>query len=166
MTEIASPETLLPAVEPARFITIAALQPLAGHKVATSDWVRVTQPMIDRFAEATNDKQWIHVDVDRARDAFEHGKTIAHGFLIVSLLAPMFENTIQVGGTSASINYGFNRLRFTAPVRRDSAIRAHFVLKAYDEVEGGAQLTWSVTIEIEGEEKPAMVAEWLMRRYR
>ncbi|HVX29557.1 MAG TPA: MaoC family dehydratase [Nitrolancea sp.] len=164
--ETASSRNAPPSAGPARFATIAQLEPLAGHAVATSDWMRVTQEMIDRFAEATNDRQWIHVDVARARDAFEHGKTIAHGFLIVSLLAPLFENTVQVGGTASSINYGFNRLRFTAPVICDSAIRAHFILKAYDKIEGGAQLTWSVTIEIAGLDKPAMVAEWLMRRYQ
>ena len=96
-----------------------------------------------------------------------HGRTIAHGFLIVSLLAPFVRgNDPGLGGTSSAINYGFNRLRFTAPVMSESRIRGRFDLKAYDDVPGGAQLTWTATIEIEGEEKPAVVAEWLMRRYR
>ncbi len=160
-----SPLTAPAAGEPVRFAAIAELAPLVCKTVATSDWLRITQPMIDAFAEATDDRQWIHVDVARV-EASGRGKTIAHGFLIVSLLAPLFEASIEVDGTSASINYGFNRLRFTAPVPSDSAIRAHFVLGAYDEVEGGAQLTWAVTVEIDGQAKPAMVAEWLMRRYR
>lgn len=102
----------------------------------------------------------------RARAQMPQGRTIAHGFLIVSLLAPLFEETIEIGGTSSAINYGFNRLRFTAPVMSESRIRGRFDLKAYDDVPAGAQLTWAATIDIEGEEKPAVVAEWLMRRYR
>jgi acyl dehydratase len=103
--------------------------------------------------------------VERAKREAPSGRTIAHGFLIVSLLAPLFENTIMVGGTSSSINYGFNKLRFTGPVMSETRIRARFTLAGYDAVQGGAQLTWAVTIEREGEEKPALVAEWLMRRY-
>lgn len=150
---------------PVRFATIAELAPMAGREIAVSDWVDVTQAVIDEFAHATNDHQWIHVDVERAKKEAPSGRTIAHGFLIVSLLAPMFENTIVVGGTSASINYGFNKLRFTAPVMSGTRVRTRFTLSAYEEVKGGAQLTWGVTVEREGEEKPAVVAEWLMRRY-
>ncbi len=120
-----------------------------------------TQAKIDEFAAATDDRQWIHVDVERAKREAPSGRTIAHGFLIVSLLAPLFENTIMVGGTSASINYGFNKLRFTGPVMSETRIRARFTLAGYDAVQGGAQLTWAVTIEREGEESPALVAEWL-----
>jgi acyl dehydratase len=148
------------------FEAIGELQPFVGRNVATSGWLRVTQAMIDGFAETTNDRQWIHVDVARARVSMPEGRTIAHGFLIVSLLAPLFEETIRIGDTSSAINYGFNRLRFTAPVMSDSRIRGRFDLKAYEDVAGGAQLTWSVTVEIDGGSKPAMVAEWLMRRYR
>jgi len=150
---------------PVRIAEIAGLAPLAGREIAVSDWLMVSQAMIDEFAAATDDRQWIHVDVARAKREAPSGRTIAHGFLVVSLFAPLFENTIQVGGTSASINYGFNKLRFTGPVMSDTRIRARFTLAAYDEVKGGAQLTWAVTIEREGEEKPAVVAEWLMRRY-
>lgn len=154
-----------PTGGPVRFATIAELAPMAGRELAVSDWILVSQAMIDEFAKATDDHQWIHVDVERARREAPSGRTIAHGFLIVSLLAPMFENTIQIGGTSASINYGFNKLRFTGPVMSETRARARFTLAAYEEVKGGAQLTWSVTVEREGEEKPAVVAEWLMRRY-
>lgn len=150
---------------PVRFAAIADLAPMAGRDIATSEWLAVTQTMIDEFAAATDDRQWIHVDVERAKREAPSGRTIAHGFLIVSLFAPLFENTIMIGGTSASINYGFNKLRFTGPVLSDTRIRARFTLANYDAVQGGAQLTWSVTIEREGEEKPALVAEWLMRRY-
>ena len=153
------------ASTPARFNTIADLAPMAGREIAASDWLAVTQAKIDEFAAATDDRQWIHVDVERAKREAPSGRTIAHGFLIVSLLAPLFENTIMVGGTSASINYGFNKLRFTGPVMSETRIRARFTLAGYDAVQGGAQLTWAVTIEREGEEKPALVAEWLMRRY-
>jgi acyl dehydratase len=150
---------------PVRFAAIADLATMAGHDIAASNWLSVTQAMIDEFAAATDDRQWIHVDVERARREAPSGRTIAHGFLIVSLLAPLFENTIMVGGTSSSINYGFNKLRFTGPVLSETRIRARFKLAGYDAVPGGAQLTWAVTIDREGEEKPALVAEWLMRRY-
>ena len=153
------------ASTPARFATIADLAPMAGREIAASDWLAVTQAQIDEFAAATDDRQWIHVDVERAKREAPSGRTIAHGFLIVSLLAPLFENTIMVGGTSSSINYGFNKLRFTGPVMSETRIRARFTLAGYDAVQGGTQLTWAVTIEREGEEKPALVAEWLMRRY-
>jgi acyl dehydratase len=153
------------ASTPARFETIADLALMAGREIAASDWLAVTQAKIDEFAAATDDRQWIHVDVERAKREAPSGRTIAHGFLIVSLLAPLFENTIMVGGTSSSINYGFNKLRFTGPVLSETRIRARFTLAGYDAVQGGAQLTWAVTIEREGEEKPALVAEWLMRRY-
>jgi acyl dehydratase len=145
---------------------IDELRTRVGANVATSDWMPVTQSIIDCFADVTKDRQWIHVDTARARDQMPQGRTIAHGFLVVSLLAPLFEETIEVGGTSSAINYGFNRLRFTAPVMSESRIRGRFDLKAYDDVPGGAQLTWAVTIEIEGENKPALVAEWVMRRYQ
>lgn len=154
-----------PAGGPIRFATIAELAPMAGQELAVSDWIMVSQAMINEFAQATDDHQWIHVDVERAKKEAPSGRTIAHGFLIVSLLAPMFENTIQIGGTSASINYGFNKLRFTGPVMSETRVRTRFTLAAYEEVKGGAQLTWSVSVEREGEEKPAVVAEWLMRRY-
>lgn len=150
---------------PVRVARIADLGAMAGREIAVSDWILVSQAMIDEFAAATDDRQWIHVDVERAKKEAPGGKTIAHGFLVVSLFAPFFENTIQVGGTSASINYGFNKLRFTGPVMSGTRIRARFTLAAYEEVKGGAQLTWAVTIEREGEDKPAIVAEWLMRRY-
>jgi len=149
-----------------RIEAIDQLRAHVGANVAVSDWMPLTQAMINSFADVTKDRQWIHVDTARARDQMPHGRTIAHGFLVVSLLAPLFEETIEVGGTSSAINYGFNRLRFTAPVMSESRIRGRFDLKAYDDIPGGAQLTWAATIEIEGEEKPAIVAEWLMRRYR
>ncbi len=149
-----------------RLDTIEELRNHVGANVAVSDWMAVTQAMIDTFADVTKDRQWIHVDTARARQQMPHGRTIAHGFLVVSLLAPLFEETIEVGGTSSAINYGFNRLRFTAPVVSESRIRGCLDVKAYDDVPGGAKLTWAATIEIDGEQKPAIVAEWVMRRYR
>ncbi len=154
-----------PTAASIRIDAIDALSAHAGKELAVSDWLLIDQGMIDRFAKATDDRQWIHVDVERARAEMPNGHTIAHGFLLVSLLAPLFENTIFIGGTTSSINYGFNRLRFTAPVMSGSSIRARFTLGAYEAVAGGAQLTWSVTIERQAEERPALVAEWLMRRY-
>ena len=146
-----------------RFDAIPALAACVGTEVAVSDWLAVPQRMIDEFAAATHDRQWIHVDVERARAEAPFGGTIAHGFLLASLLAPLFENTIHVSGTATSLNYGFNRLRFTAPVLSGTQIRARFTLGAYEVVPNGAQLTWSVTMEREAEDRPALVADWLMR---
>jgi acyl dehydratase len=149
----------------ASFDTIDALAAHVGKEIAVSDWLAVSQPMIDAFAAVTDDRQWIHVDVERARTEAPLGKTIAHGFLLMSLLAPLFEKTIFIGGAVMGINYGFNRMRFTAPVVSGSSVRARFVLTAFDQVSGGAQLTWSVTMDRKAEERPALVADWLMRRY-
>jgi acyl dehydratase len=148
-----------------QFDSLADLEKLVGTEVAVSAWMAVEQPRITLFAEATDDFQWIHVDLERASEQSPYGGTIAHGFLTLSLLAPLFENTLSIGGASLGVNYGFNRVRFTAPVRSGEAIRARFALQRYDALDPGAQLTWSVTVERKNEEKPAIVAEWIMRRY-
>jgi acyl dehydratase len=141
------------------------LAPLVGQEIAASAWLEIGQDRIDRFADATSDHQWIHVDADRARRETEHGRTVAHGFLVLALFAPMFEDTIVIEDTTSSINYGFNRLRFTAPVLSGTAVRTRFTLAGFDPVAGGAQLTWAAVVERRGEDKPAIAAEWLMRRY-
>ncbi len=141
---------------------IAELKSLAGQEVGASDWITVTQDMIDRFAELTGDPQWIHVDVERARRETPFGGTIAHGFLTVSLLPQLSQQAIQVRGDfKMRINYGFNRLRFVSPVRSGSKIRARFTAQRVTDNE----VTWLVTVDIEGQEKPAVVAEWLGRFY-
>jgi acyl dehydratase len=139
-----------------------ALRALTGQEVGVSDWVQVTQKMIDEFAELTGDPQWIHIDVERAKKETPFGGTIAHGFLTVSLLPRLAREAVDVRGDfKMRINYGFNKLRFVSPVRAGAKIRARF---AAQEVTDNA-ITWLVKVEVEGAEKPAVVAEWLGRFY-
>ncbi len=136
-----------------------------GEEIGLSDWLTVAQERINQFADATEDRQWIHTDVERAKRESPYGDTIAHGFLTLSLLPPLFASAVEIGGTKLSVNYGFNRLRFTRAVLRGELIRGRFGLRDYQPIESGAQLAWDVVIESEGQQKPALVMEWLMRRY-
>ena len=135
---------------------------LIGREVGISDWMEVTQEKIDEFAKVSGDRQWIHVDVERCRKESPFGKPIAHGFLTVSLLSELSRQAVEVRGDfKMRINYGFNRLRFVSPVVSGARIRARFAVKGVKENE----VLWLVTVEIEGSEKPALVAEWLARFY-
>ena len=146
------------------FAHLADLQPLVGTDIGTSDWITVDQRRIDQFAEATGDHQWIHIDpVKAAQGPF--GKTIAHGFLTLSLLPELFAKAFDVADVRMGVNYGLNKVRFTAPVPSGSRVRGRFVLREYQPLEGGAQLTVEAAIELEGSSKPACVAETLSRRY-
>lgn len=147
-----------------RFAHLADLQPLVGQTIGGSDWLVVDQARIDLFAEATDDHQWIHVDPAQAA-AGPYGATVAHGFLTLSLLPHFFATGFTVDDVQMGINYGLNRVRFPSPVRVGSRLRGVFVLKAYEPLEGGAQLTVEVTVELEGSGKPACVAESVTRRY-
>lgn len=144
---------------------IPQLRALVGQEVAVSDWLEVTQQRIDEFAEATGDFQWIHVDVERAEKESDYGRTIAHGFLTLSLLPCFLLEAIEMRGVRMGVNYGLNRVRFTGPVPSGARVRAHFVLAVVEDIKGGVQMTWNVSVEREGEEKPVLVAEWLTRRY-
>ncbi|MEK7737799.1 MAG: MaoC family dehydratase [Pseudomonadota bacterium] len=144
---------------------LADLQARVGQEVAVSDWLEITQQRIDQFAAATGDQQWIHVDAARAAKESPFGGTIAHGYLTLSLLARFSQESIAIGNIRMAVNYGLNRVRFTAPVRYGKRVRAHFKLAAYDEIDGGVQLTWHATVEIEGSEKPACIAETISRWY-
>ena len=130
-----------------------------------SDWFEVTQERISEFAQATGDFQWIHVDVARAEKESVYGSTIAHGFLTLSLLPCFLLDSVEMRGVRMGVNYGLNRVRFTGPVPSGSRVRGRFVLAALEDIKGGVQLTWSVSVEREGEDKPVLVAEWLTRRY-
>lgn len=136
-----------------------------GREVAVSDWLTVTQERIHLFAEATEDRQWIHVDPVRAAAESPFGGAVAHGFLTLSLLPRLAGDTLSLPEAKLTVNYGLNRVRFPAPVRAGQRIRAHFAPAAVEDVPGGVQLTWRVTIEAEGSEKPACVAETVSRRY-
>jgi acyl dehydratase len=144
--------------------TLASLQPLVGQDIGTSDWVTIDQTRIDQFAQATGDHQWIHVDPVRAA-AGPFGTTVAHGFLTLSLVPLLFDSGFAIADVKMGVNYGLNRVRFTAPVPAGGRVRGQFKLLAYEPLPGGAQLTVQVTIELEGSPKPACVAETVSRRY-
>jgi acyl dehydratase len=147
-------------------VDIAELKKLTGQEVGVSGWFEMSQDRIRQFADTTGDHQWIHVDPDRARAESPYGATIAHGFLTLSLISQMMAQAVQIDERKIGINYGFNRVRFPAPVRAGTRVRGRFTLQAMQEIEGGAQFTWAVTVEAEGTPKPVVVAEWLTRHYR
>jgi acyl dehydratase len=153
---------------PARIINgIEELKGLVGQEVSSSDWFEVTQSRIDRFAETTEDRQWIHIDVERAKTSSPFGATIAHGFLTLSLISHLASQAVKVEGDfKMGVNYGLNRLRFPSPVPAGSNVRARFTLQSVEDIEGGVQITWNVTVEVEGAKKPSLVAEWLVRYYK
>ena len=154
-----------------RHYTHAQLPGLVGSELAVSDWLEVAQDRIDRFAEATGDHQWIHVDVERAK-AGPFGATIAHGYLTLSLVAGFSQRSLAIDDETMSINYGLNKVRFPTPVRVGSRVRARFALQSCTPVEEGPggrpglQLVIRVTIEIEGSDKPACVAEAVRLTFR
>jgi acyl dehydratase len=141
------------------------LRDRVGQEIVVSEWMEMTQERIDRFADATEDHQWIHVDVERARRDSPFRTTVAHGFLTLSMLSRLLNRSVNFGTARMGVNYGFNRLRFTAPVPAGSRLRGRFTLKALEEIEGGVQSTWAVVVEREGSDKPCLVAEWVTRRY-
>jgi acyl dehydratase len=131
-----------------------------GEELEPSDWVTVDQPTIDKFADATGDHQWIHVDVERAARHMPDGKTIAHGYLTLSLLPRMLYQSYEVKNRAHSLNYGSNKVRFTAPVAVGSRVRMRMTFAAVEEVaNGGVRVTSNCVMEIEGSERPALVAE-------
>ena len=145
---------------------INELRALVGQEVGVGDWFEVTQERIAAFADATLDRQWIHVDAERARAESPYGTTVAHGFLTLALVSHLHGKAVQVrGGFTRGINYGLNRVRFPAPVRAGARVRPRSTLQGIEDVPGGVQLTWQVSVEVEGEPKPALVAEWLVRLY-
>ena len=145
--------------------TLEELKQWVGKEVAVSDWLQVTQDRIDRFADATGDHQWIHVDPARTKAESPFGSTIAHGYLTLSLLPHMMMETLDIQGGRMSINYGLDRVRFAAPVRAGDRIRAHFTLAKLVDIAGGIQYAWHALVELEGQHKPACVAEMIARRY-
>lgn len=146
---------------------IEELRTLVGSEVGVSDWLEITQERINAFAEATNDFQWIHVDVERCKRESPFGTTIAHGYLTMSLISQFSYAVIGVKQKFAmTINYGCNKVRFISPVKCGARIRSRHQLLEVSDVEGGWQTRWNVTIEMEGGQKPACVAETIGRFYR
>lgn len=147
--------------------SLPQLAEYAGKEIAASDWMIVAQERIAQFAEATEDRQWIHLDGARAERESPFGATIAHGFLTLSLVSHLMQGAFQIrSGVRLAVNYGLNRVRFVSPVRQGSKIRGRFVLLSCKDLAEACEATYSCTIECQGSEKPACVAEWIVRYYR
>jgi acyl dehydratase len=140
------------------------IRALAGKDLGKGAWLEITQDRVNLFADATDDHQWIHVDPERAA-AGPFGATIAHGYLTLSLVIPLFSDLLRVTGISMGINYGLDKLRFPAPVRVGSKIRLGGTVAQVDDVPGGVQVSVDLTVELEGERKPALAARGLYRYY-
>jgi acyl dehydratase len=145
---------------------LQSLKSFVGREIGVTDWFTLTQERIQQFAEATEDRQWIHVDRERAQKESPYGTTIAHGFLTLSLLSYFLKQAIEIrGGVRMGINYGLNRVRFPAAVRAGSRIRARVSLQSLKELPDCQEAVFSITVECEGAEKPCCVAEWIVRYY-
>lgn len=145
--------------------SLPELGQLVGQEIAISDWILIDQERIDRFAAATGDRQWIHIDSERCRQEPGMGCTIAHGFLTLSLVSSLMQETIEIGGIRMGVNYGLNKVRFPAPVPVGSQLRARFKLLSLASEEESVQAVWLVTLEKDDAGKPACVAEFLVRYY-
>jgi acyl dehydratase len=147
--------------------TPESLKEWVGKDIGLSEWFQVTQERIAQFAEATEDRQWIHIDPERASNGSPYGSTIAHGFLTLSLISHLTRAVIQFeNGPRLVLNYGLNRVRFPAAVRADSRIRARVALLVLKELPGALEATYSITIESDQSDKPTCIAEWIVRYYR
>jgi len=145
--------------------SIEGLKAFVGREIGLSEWFEMTQQRIDAFAEAIEDRQWIHVDRERAERESPYGTTIAHGFLTLSLMGHLMDQAFEVRGVRMGINYGLNRVRFPGPVRSGTRIRARVALDSLREFNGGSEAVFSITVESEGAAKPCCVAEWIVRYY-
>jgi acyl dehydratase len=145
--------------------TLAELKALIGQEVAVSDWVEISQERVNQFAEATGDHQWIHLDVERCKRESPFGGPIAHGYLTLSLLPMLMQNSVRMTDVRMGVNYGLNKVRFPAPVPVGSKVRSRTTVVSVEDIAGGAQVTWLVTVEREGGDKPVCVAESISRRY-
>lgn len=147
--------------------TPQSLKELVGREIAVTEWFAITQERIQAFAEATEDRQWIHVDAERARRESPYKSTVAHGFLTLSLLSYLVRQAIQTrSGVRLAINYGLNRVRFPAPVRAGAKVRARISVATVNSVPDAVEATFHVVVEVEGGEKPCCVADWVVRYYQ
>ncbi len=147
--------------------TIEELRAAVGEELGQSGWYEISQERIDAFSDATGDPQWIHSDPVRAAAESPFGATVAHGFLTLSLLSPLGREAYEIAGDfKLRVNYGLNRVRFPAPVKAGSRVRATFRLAAFEEADWGVQVTVAATVETEGVAKPCLAAEWIIRAYR
>lgn len=150
---------------PSTVVDFDALLTLSGKELGVTDYREITQQQVNLFADATDDHQWIHVDPERAKDG-PFGAPIAHGFLTLSLIIPFWGELFDVDGVTTKVNYGLDKVRFTSPVKVGSKVRMKGEIAEVTEVKGGAQIKINATIEIEGQERPAVVAEFLARFYK
>ncbi len=147
--------------------SLESLKQFLGKEIAVSDWMTITQERIRQFAEATEDRQWIHVDEERARRESPYGSTIAHGFLTLSLIGHLLKQTITLPRDLRwTVNYGLNRVRFPAPVRAGARIRGRVALSALKALPDCTEAVFALTVEVDGSEKPCCVAEWILRYYK
>ena len=149
----------------ARVVDLTELKSLIGQELAVSDWHLVTQEEINKFADATHDHQWIHVDPERAKKESPFGGTIAHGYYTLALAPYLVFQALTVTGARMGVNYGLNNLRFTSPVRIGKRLRARVTVNSVEDVTAGVQVAMGLTYEVEGEAKPACVAEVVYRYY-
>ncbi len=146
--------------------TPESLKDLVGREIGMTEWFAVTQERIQQFADVTEDRQWIHVDRERAQSKSPYGSTIAHGFLTLSLLSRFMKEAIEIrSGIRMAVNYGLNRVRFPSPVRAGSKIRAHFTLRSLKELPDAIEAIFDATVETQDSDKPCCVAEWVVRYY-
>ena len=145
--------------------SIEELKGLVGQEVAVTDWFTIEQERVGLFADATGDHQWIHLDAERSRRESPYGGTIAHGFLTLSLLPMMMEGAVSMPAPKLAVNYGLNKVRFPAPVPVGSRIHGRMMLLEVEDIDGGTQIVWKVTMEREGSDKPVCIAESIVRRY-
>ena len=143
-----------------------SLSDLVGREITATEWFPITQDRIRGFAEVTEDRQWIHLDPERAKHESPYGTTIAHGFLTLSLLSRFMKQAIQIrSGVRMSVNYGLNRVRFPSPVCADSKIRVRFTLRSLKDVPEALEAVFDARVEVQGSDKPCCVAEWVVRYY-
>ena len=146
--------------------TLEALKEYVGQEIAVTEWFPVTQKRIRAFAEATDDQQWIHVDEEQARRESPFGTTVAHGFLTLSLLSHFVRESFQIrSGVRLAVNYGLNKARFPAPVREGTRVRARITVAAGQEGADALEVTYHIVVEVEEQEKPCCVADWIVRYY-
>lgn len=145
--------------------SIAELKSLVGQEVGMTDWVPIVQERVNLFAQATGDSQWIHTDVERSRKESPYGSTIAHGFLTLSLLPMLMECVVSMPTSRMGVNYGLNKVRFPAPLPVGRKVRGRVGVMEVEDIAGGAQITWNITVELEGGDKLVCVAELLTRQY-
>jgi acyl dehydratase len=146
--------------------TARSLKDFVGREIASTDWFTVSQDQIRQFAEVTGDRQWIHLDRERAQRESPYGTTVAHGFLTLSLMSHFMKEAIQLrSGVRMSVNYGLNRVRFPSPVRSDSEIRARVTVQSVKELPDSVEAIFTISVEGKDREKPHCVAEWIVRYY-